>query len=88
MYVKYLEKADPFLREKIDGFEHDGADAHGLHIERVEGRSGVGLARVGQLAVDVNLKKEFRKRHDNTWKGIAEVFQNPKATLFEVLCKF
>lgn len=50
-----LEKTDPFVGEEVDGLERDRADTDGLHTERVEGRSGVGLVGVGHLTVQVNL---------------------------------
>lgn len=50
-----LEKTDPFVGQEVDGLEHDRGDTDGLHTERVEVSSGVGLVRVGHFAIDVNL---------------------------------
>lgn len=50
-----LDQADPIVRHEPDGLQLDRGDPVGHHTKRVEGRSRVGLVRVGQYTVDVDL---------------------------------
>ena len=53
--VTDLEEADPLVGHGPDRLQHDRADVVANHTKRVVGRPRVGLARVGQLSVEVDL---------------------------------